>query len=264
MNTGNTRGSVLALIVAIGTSDLTAQTAPETEVPGDGTVYAPATTYELLYSQIDGASGTGFWDMDFVGGKDGYDAVAADDFIVTSPGGWDIKNVLTLGINVGTGPNPAWVNTSFHVDAGGEPGALLPGCAFPGNTDFTTDGTGDLSIEVDCAAPAGVVWVSQQVRIQSFGPFHYWATRTTAVGNPFVWKNPPNGFATGCTDWTPAWLCGSSGLDTLFEIRGKESTSGGDGTVGAVPALGPLGIGFLLLTLGCGAGYVIVRGRARV
>ncbi len=244
--------SVLGAILGLGAAGVvSAQTELQKQVPSDGTLYVPSAGYEVLYSQLDDPSGTAFIDTDYVGFTP-ISSMAADDFIVTSPAGWDIRVVNTPGVFKAQGDLPLWVNTTFHADAGGLPGAPLPGCDFPGNTDFTTDGTGDLSINVTCNAPPGVIWVSQQVRPAYY--LHYWSTRNTAVGNPFVWKNPLDGFGTGCTDWTPASICGSGGDDTLFEIRGKVNTPGSD-----VPAVGPLGIASLLLALGAGAAYVLGR-----
>lgn len=221
---------------------------------------APAGPGDVLYSQLDDPSGYVFWDTDFFPGKDGYDAVAADDFVVTSPAGWNVENVYTVGEvdHPGQGGTLVWVNTSFYADAGGVPGAPLSGCEFPGNVDFTADANGSLSIDVDCSAPSGVVWVSQQVRTSLGGAnIHWWATRNTAAGNPFVWQNPDNGWGTDCIDWTPATACGALGDDTLFEIRGEE------GTAPPVPAIGPLGLALALLSLGCSSAYVLSRPRAR-
>lgn len=243
-------------LAVVASSLVISQPALERQVPDEGTMNVSSTGYEVLHSQLDGASGEAFWDIDYVSGEDNYDAAAADDFIVTSPAGWDVRHIFTPGM-VQAGEGIVWVNTTFYADAGGLPGAPLPDCDFPANLDFTTDGTGDLSINVDCNAPAGVVWFSQQVRTLDSEPFHHWSTRNSAAGNPFVWKNPGNGFGTGCIDWTPAELCGSDSADTLFEVYGQENGSGG------VPAIGPLGIVFLLLILGCSSAYVLGRGALR-
>ncbi len=252
----------VALFLLVSGGLAVGQSGPPAVVSDDGTLDFPTTGYEVLYRQLDDPSGSAFIDTDLPFGKDGYDAEGADDFIVTSPAGWDIKRVNTPGV-WSTSPGGAlaeWVNTAFYTDAGGLPGAPLPGCVFPANVDFTDDGTGDLSVGVDCNAPPGVVWVSQQVRPLFFN-LHYWSTRNAAAGNPFVWRNPLDGFDTGCTDWTPAATCGSFGNDTLFEILGKERTTGPATVVVGVPAVGPLGTGLLLLALAGACAYVLGRRR---
>jgi hypothetical protein len=215
---------------------------------------------DVLYSQLDDPTGSAFTDQAFEAAYAAYDAEGADDFIVTGANGWDIMGVNTPGaFQPPAGQQPFFVNTSFNVDAAGEPGAVI--CDFPGNTDFTGDGTGDLAINVDCNVDPGVTWVTQSVRID-FNPFgqHFWATRNTPVGAPSVWRNPGDGFGSGCIDWTNAVTCGQTGADFLFEIVGKERTGPGPVVVG-VPAVGPLGIGFMLLALGGGSAYVLGRRR---
>jgi hypothetical protein len=158
------------------------------------------------------------------------------------------------------------VNHAFYYDAGGEPGGVIPGCDFPGNTDFTSDGHGDLSTILgngSCVLDViERIWVSQNVR-QDFNPFgqHVWASRTGAVGNPAVWKNPGDGFAVGCVDWEPAnAVCGATGEDLLFEVLGQDihdcfGFPGGD----PVSAIGPSGVVLMILSLGGGSAYILRR-----
>jgi len=158
-----------------------------------------------------------------------------------------------------------FVNVAFYADAGGVPGAAITDCEFPATTAFTASPTGDLSIEVDCNIPSQFIsstehyWVSQQVR-QNFNSDgqHLWATRNEAVGHPSVWKNPGDGFGSGCTDWQPAnATCGQTGQDLLFELGGDRFEIICDGP--PVPASGRQGL-VLLATLLAGAGsYLLLR-----
>jgi len=46
-----------------------------------------------------------------------------------------------------------------------------------------------------------------------------------------MWRNPGNGFATGCSDWTRRTTCGVGGEpDFVFRLRGQEASGGGGGT----------------------------------
>jgi hypothetical protein len=225
----------------------------------DSGAFSMASAGDVLYSQLDDPSGSAYTDQSFEAPYAAYDGTGADDFEVTAAAGWDIETLNTPGSqNPGPG-QPFFVNNAFYADAGGVPGAVLADCDFPGNTAFTHD-LGDLSITVECNAPNGLTWVSQSVR-QDFNPFgqHFWATRATAVGNPAVWKNPGDGFATGCVDWSPAnAVCGQTGEDNLFELLGAERTTG----TGGVPAVGPFGVAMMILALGGGSAYVLRRRRA--
>jgi hypothetical protein len=231
----------------------------------DAGSFTMPSTGQVLYSQLDDPSGSAFTDQAFEAVYAAYDGTGADDFVVTSANGWDLTTLNTPGaLQPPAGQVPFFVSNEFHGDAGGVPGGALAGCSFPGNVNFTTDGTGDLSIDVTgCSAPAGNAWVSQIVRLD-FNPFgqHFWATRNTALGTPAQWQNPGDGFASGCTSWTNAQTCGSVGADNLFEILGKEGTpQQTTTTTTAVPAVGPLGIGLMLLALGGGSAYVLGRRR---
>lgn len=216
-----------------------------------------------LYSQLDDPSGQAFTDQSFEAPYAAYDGTGADDFVVTDALGWDISGVNTPGSQTVAGTNPFFVNQAFYADGGGAPGAVLDNCDFPANTDFASAGDGDLATNVDCNAPAGLTWVSQTVR-EDFNPFgqHFWATRLSALNSPAVWKNPGNGFGSGCIDWAPAnAVCGAAGADMLFELLGTPRATGPAATTGGVPAVGPLGIALMILSLGGGSAYVLGRRR---
>jgi hypothetical protein len=213
---------------------------------------------DVLYGQLDDPSGSAFSDQAFEGSYAAYDGTGADDFDVVDAAGWDIQVINTPGSQTTPGSNPFFVNQAFYNDAAGLPGAVIDGCDFPGNTDFTSDGAGNISANVDCAAPAGTLWVSQIVR-QDFNPFgqHFWATRATAAGNPGLWKNPGNGFGSGCIDWSAAnAVCGVTGEDWMFELLGTVNTAP------PTPAVGPLGVAVMIFALGGGSAYVLRRRRA--
>jgi len=186
----------------------------------------------ILYSQLDLASGNGAPDQDFEAGFDTYDSEGADDFVV--PGGiqWQIDEVATVG-TTGTAGG-ATVNISFHGNAGGTPGAAV--CTYTGLTPIDNAGSFTIALPTACVLPPGTYWMVQQT-IQEFatGGQHFWSNRTAAANNPAVWRNPGDGFGSGCTDWAPmagagdgdpATGCGVGGgvnPDFLFEIRGIEA-----------------------------------------
>jgi hypothetical protein len=251
-----------AVLVLVAGSMASAATVFQSKHAADGTLNVPSNG-ETLYSQLDDPTGSAFTDQAFEASYAAYDGTGADDFQVTAASGWDISVINTPGAFVpALGQVPFFINNAFYADGGGAPGAVLAGCDNPGNTDFTTDGTGDLSINVSCNAPMGTAWVSQNVRID-FNPFgqHFWATRNTAVGNAGVWQNPGDGFGSGCVTWSNAATCGQTGADMLFELLGKVRPDTTTTTTSGVPAVGPLGIGLMLLALGGGSAYVLGRRR---
>jgi hypothetical protein len=246
----------VALVLFAGSLASAAFTKQKTD---PGQIDAPAGNI-VLVDQLDDPSGNAFTDQAFEAPYAAYNGEMADDFVVTAASGWDITTIVTPGSNTVAGANPFSVNHSFYADAAGLPGAVLEDCAFPGNTNFVSPGNGDLTTVVACNAPSGNAWFSQSVR-QDFNPFgqHYWATRIGANGTPSVFRNPGNGFLTGCVDWQPAnAVCGQAGADTLFQLLGNERPA----DTGGVPAVGPFGVALMILALGGGSAYVLNRRRA--
>jgi hypothetical protein len=209
----------------------------------------------VLWSQLDDPTGSGFTDQAFEAPYAAYDSWGADDFVVADGFAWELESLLIPGEFTVAGANPAFVNVVFFSNVAG---VHLDGCEFIGNTNFTRDGS-DMTIDVSgCTAPGfGATWASHQVRMD-FDPLgqHFWATRASAAGDfPAIWKNPGNGFGSGCVEWQPAnAVCGMTGEDFLFELSGSEVIFG-DG----IPAVGPFGVVVLLLSLGAGSTYVLRR-----
>ena len=225
------------------------------ETVADGTF--TGVSGDVLYEQLDDPSGSAFVDQIFEAAYAAYDSEGADDFEVTDSG-WEIEVINTPGSQTVAGTNPFFMNHAFYADAGGLPGAVLDDCDFPANTDFFSEGDGDTSTNVDCFAGPGVTWMSQSAR-QDFNPFgqFFWATRSGALGTPAVFRNPGNGFATGCLDWSPAnAVCGQTGQDNMFQLLGSVTI------VNGTPAVGPFGVAVLILALGSGSAYVLRRRRA--
>jgi hypothetical protein len=212
----------------------------------------------VLYSQLDASSGNGAPDQLFEAVYAAYNTEGADDFVV-SGGPWAVGGLNTPGI----GGNSIHVNVTFYADAGGSPdAAAIAGCEYLGVTDYT-DAAGDLSINLSpsCSLANGTYWVAQEVR-QDFltSGQHFWGNRNVQTGNQSVWRNPGNGFGTGCTDWTPQTVCGVGGgasPDFLFEL----TEGAGPGPTTVTPAVGPFGMLMTVLALGGGSAYVLARRR---
>ena len=217
---------------------------------------------DVLFSQLDDPTGNASTDQAFEAAYAAYDSDGGEDFIVTDGFNWDLETLFTPGSLSTAGSNPFFVNNLFYADAGGIPGAVLSGCDFTANTNVTSAGDGDLTMDVTgCNVPQGSAWMSQSVRMD-FNPLgqHYWATRVSTGGNyPGVWKNPGNAFATGCLDWQPKnAVCGFGGDDWMFELTGIENEGGGED---GVPAIGPFGALLMIVSLGAGSAYVLRRRR---
>ena len=217
----------------------------------------------ILLDQTDNASGNGSPDQDFETSFDIYDSLGADDF-VTNPEGWNIDGIETIG----TGGGSQSLSVTFYADGGNEEPDrddvlceylnLVPGADY-------TDAGGSMSITLPTACNIGggtTAWLhvyTSQV-FGGGGGQHFWSNRTVQDNAGAVWKNPGNGFGTGCVDWTTMTFCGVGGgfPDFLFQILGEKKDGG---TTDGTPAVGPFGVLLMVLALGGGSGYVMARRR---
>lgn len=255
-----TLGLAIALALGGGVGTASAQVADAGV--GGGPVTPAGGADPILYDQTDNASGNGAPDQDFEAGYDTYDSEGADDFMVTDSTGWLVTGVDTVG-TTGT-PGAAMVNISFLADSGGAPGAVV--CDYTGIVPVDTAGSFGITLPSPCVLDGGqTYWLRQQTN-QNFAANgqHFWSNRSVQTGNPGHWRNPNDGFSTGCTDWAPmagtndgnpATGCGIGGgvnPDFLFAIRGTVNVNQ------IVPTLGPAGLGLLGLAM-VGGGLMAMR-----
>ena len=79
-----------------------------------------------LYDQTDNPGANATDSQNFETANDAFDHQLADDFVVPA-GGWNVGEVDVGGVYF-NGPGPATsVNVIFYADAGGLPGAAVPG-----------------------------------------------------------------------------------------------------------------------------------------
>lgn len=208
----------IAVVAALGTSGSAAFAM--TDAAG-ATGVVPTPRGGVLYDQTDSASGNGAPDQNFEAAFDAYDSEAADDFVVTEPTGWTINRINTVG-TTGT-PGGALVDVNFYMDVGGAPDTVAI-CSYSAISPTDTLGSFNIDLPTDCILPPGTHWVAIQVD-QNFGTFgqHFWSNRSVDNGSGGVWRNPGDGFGSGCTDWSTAGtVCGVGGgfNDFLFSLEG--------------------------------------------
>lgn len=212
----------------------------------------------VLYDQTDNPDGNGFPDQDFEAGYEIYDALGADDFVVTDAPGWTVEIVNTVGTQSAGGAADS-VDIAFHADAGGAPDAGTVICSYTGLVPTEAAGSFTITLPTPCALPSNgstVYWLVQQTN-QAFGTDgqHFWSGRSVISGAESHFNNPGGGFAGGaCTVFTPASACGVGGAapgdprDRLFSISG---VVGGPGLLSSepVPTMGNIGLGVLALSM---------------
>lgn len=180
---------------------------------------------KTLYDQNDDSQGYADVSDNFDSGSfDSYDDQGADDFTVPSGSTWTVKEVDVSGLYFnGYGPSDGQT-VSFYKDKKGKPGKQVATM----QTNGADDGFGNFAISLGkkgVKLKSGTYWVSVQANMNfSSGAGEWgWATRNTQNGNAAMWQNPGDGFATGCTKWSPEAAClgGVAGPDHMFALKGK-------------------------------------------
>ena len=132
-----------------------------------------------------------------------YDSIGANDFAVPVGQTWIIHGVITPGVDDRPQDPSATENVRFYADDGqGFPGVLVKAYTRVQATD-TQDGFTFLHLDTGLVLPAGTYWLS--VQANGGGSDYYsswfWSRGSQLVGAEAVWKNPGDGWQTGCTSW---------------------------------------------------------------
>ena len=169
----------------------------------------------VLYDQTGTAPAGYIASHDFSSPNDQYDAQGVDDFTLPAAGPWKIQAFDGVGFSLFA---PTTGRVDIYADSGTSPGAVL----------FEQDGltlTGPGS-SVSFALSDGPVlgpgsyWVSLQTSDTTEWD---WGYMSVQHGDPARWRNPGNGFATGCMAYQPLASCGISGTDFVFRVDGQLS-----------------------------------------
>lgn len=163
-----------------------------------------------------------------------FDCEMADDFVVPGSGQATVCQISIVG-SYTQAPDPtALVILRLYEDAGGLPGNEI-------FFDFVNLATadpgfsGDITIETfePPALNGGQkYWASVQLDMDftPFGQF-FWGTATDGNDDPYVFQNPGDGFATGCTSWGTGQSCGiagGTGPDLMMSVSFEEFLSVSD------------------------------------
>jgi hypothetical protein len=142
---------------------------------------------------------------------------AADDFTV--PGGhvWKVHKVIVTGVYFnGFGPAVS-ENVVFYTNAGGLPNEVKK--EYVGLVGVDTFGSFEITLPTPATFPGGspfgsgkTYWLSVQANLDFLvGGQWGWEGSLNSVGFDGVWRNPADGFATGCTSYTRELDCIQAG-----------------------------------------------------
>ena len=182
----------------------------------------PAAPADVLYDQYDDAGQYATSSQHFESGFASFDDQLADDFTVPAGQAWSISTIDVQGQYFDGGGPATSFNVVFYSN-----GANLPGAAVASRSSVAySEAAGDFTIILDPAVTltAGAYWVSVQAN-QNYSQAGQWGwqDRTVQSGQGAAWRNPNNGFGTGCVDWTRKTTCvtNTPDPDQVFRLSGR-------------------------------------------
>ena len=175
-------------------------------------------TEQQLWIQPDYGHGVAIWSTDEPS-RDTHDGQAADDFIVPRGKVWRITKIDAPGaFSSDRGLTPTYyqrttlgsptVDVIFYASGGTAPaGEIMRFDDIALSSHDVDSGYLRLTLPEEVILPEGTYWVSIQVNIDSllYGGWYWWMSQSW--GMEANWRNPQDGFGTGCTDWGTARAC---------------------------------------------------------
>ena len=214
--------TALSTLAVVAASPAAARTAPsvahrDAAQPQPHTV--PGTCYTQTAGTGAGAAPSQTFTPDTFFDYSDSNSYGADDFTLTS--GCHLTTIVIPGQYFeGSGPATSETVTIYKKGRGGVPGAVRATYDVVG---VDSNGTFTLTIP-QTNLRARTFWISVSANMPNYpGGQWNWETSAAVTGAGAVWKNPGNGFRTGCTTWTPRSLntCWGLGSDFLFTLSGS-------------------------------------------
>jgi subtilisin family serine protease len=175
----------------------------------------------LIYDQTASQTSSGTLAIHDLDEPEFWAVQAADDFIVPIDENWTIDRVVANGFYAGLVNPASSVRVFFYEDDAGQPGAELQ--SFIGLAP-SADASGVLTFDLPATVSlgGGTYWLSVQPEMDFFGDGRwFWFQNSAQVGHESHWRNPGNGYGSGCTSWQPATECGFNNPDLSFQLYGQ-------------------------------------------
>jgi hypothetical protein len=211
----------LVVVAAHGTSAGARPSAKPTAAAKEKSTVRPARVAGTIYSQLDNDNGVSVVSQHFETRFLSFDSQGVDDFKV------DTKAVVTK-VQVdgayfsGTGPANS-IHVTFYKNAAGAPGTVVQDIPHAPYTDTT--GTGNFLIRIPrFTLKKGTYWLSVFVNMPFLTRGQWgWSTNNNVRRNDSLWRNPGDGFGSGCTSWhkTLGCILAGEGGDFAFALLGK-------------------------------------------
>lgn len=167
----------------------------------------------ILFNQTSSITNSGTVAQDFEAINNTFDCMGADDFEVPIGETWYVDSLLIYGFYAAQNNDPfttvSGISLIIYNDNGGTVGSIVYSDTVDTNVDANQDGFLTYHWTTPLALTAGTYWVAAAARkdFGGGGGQWYWLRTTTGFGNDFLWQNPGNGFALGCTAWSGGGNC---------------------------------------------------------
>jgi hypothetical protein len=223
--------AVLAAALSSSGSALAQPRAGQRTATADAGPAAPQAPTAVLWDQMDTPDPDDGYitSSNFRTGFDNIDSVAADDFLISGEF-WTITSVTASGLYI-DGLDASLVESvliQIYADSGfALPGTLLRSETIPGgNIAGLNTGLFVMNLGSPLLLGPGHYWLAVQANKTdtSFKQW-VWLESFTLVLDESVWKQPGNGYGTGCIDWAKRiTVCDrphdSVNPDLVFRIEG--------------------------------------------
>jgi hypothetical protein len=179
---------------------------------------------QVLWFQDDLSTGVGIVSQDFDAPQDAYDSQGADDFSIPKGTTWRIQVINVSGTHFGSGGRLRSLNLVIYkdsVDRPSRPGEVVASVS-DRHIKSGRDGNYQIVLAEDIKLPKGKYWLSMQGNPES-GEWG-WMTTSRRLGKTAAWRNPADGYQTGCTDYQPQRHCFDDigqGGDFMFSLYGR-------------------------------------------
>jgi hypothetical protein len=204
-------------------------------VMSGGAAAAPAMPQAVLYDQTNNPGGGWIGSTNFLNNVsyNSLDSQGADDFVVPGNQIWQVTRVSVGGDYEGA--NGTQVVDSVMVQfysngANNLPQTRIYSATIGPGSQFGELVSGNFVLTLTSAVsfPPGHYWFSVQANkevVQNNGVQWHWLERATQSQTASVWRNPGDGYATGCTSFKPRITdcdhpAGSESPDLLFKLEG--------------------------------------------
>jgi hypothetical protein len=173
-----------------------------------------------LYDQTARDSGISIVSQNFESTFDAYDCQAADDFVVPDGAKWRVTEIDILGTTFNGSGKADSENLLIYKNKRSKPGKVV--AEYDGIVGAEVNGSFFIGLGRGVRLKPGHYWLSFQAN-ESFNLQGEWGWEASedVVGLPSLWRNPGDGFETGCTDWTTETECIPDGQgDQMFALKG--------------------------------------------